>query len=354
MPPRRGRGAVRNVPGRFEVHTVEPFDDGWGTVDRPVPPLRTTTRPDRSRTILTTNDSPDVPFDVSINPYKGCEHGCVYCFARPTHAYLDLSPGLDFESRLFFKPRAAELLRRALSKPGYRCRPIALGANTDPYQPVERRLRVTRSILEVLDEFRHPVTIVTKSNLVLRDLDLLGPMAGAGRASVHVSVTTLDRDLAARMEPRAPTPERRVEAIASLDAAGVPTGVLASPMIPGLNDAELESILEAAAAAGARSANYILLRLPHELKQLFSDWLEAHFPGRADKILNRLREMRGGRLNDPRFASRMRGHGPHADLLERRFAIACRRLGLDRERTELDASAFRVTRSAGVQGRLFG
>ena len=293
-PARKGRGAVRNVAGRFQKCEVVEFDDGWGTLDEPVPPLRTVVTAERSRTILCTNDSPDVPFEVSINPYKGCEHGCSYCFARPTHAFLDLSPGLDFESRIFSKPDAPSLLREALGRSGYRCKAIALGTNTDPYQPVERRLGITRSILEVLGQCRHPLSIVTKSNLVLRDLDLLAPMAREGRVMVFFSVTTLDRTLARRMEPRAPTPERRLQAMRKLGEAGVPVGVLASPMIPGLNDAELERILESSVAAGATRAGYILLRLPHELKQLFVDWLDAHYPGRATKVLNRLRAMRGG------------------------------------------------------------
>jgi DNA repair photolyase len=352
-PARKGRGAVRNVPGRFERFHVTPFDDGWGGLDEVAPPIETTVTPEPTRTILTTNDSPDIPFDRSINPYKGCEHGCVYCFARPSHSFLGLSPGLDFESRIFSKPRAAELLRETLRKPSYRCEVLALGANTDPYQPVERRLRITRGILKVLAEFRHPFTIVTKSNMILRDLDLLAPMARDGLAAVFVSVTTLDRKLARRMEPRAPTPERRLAAIRRLSDAGVPVGVLASPMIPALNDHELEQILEAAAAAGASSASFLLVRLPHELKQMFEEWLEAHYPERTKKVLSRIREVRGGRLNDPRFGSRMRGRGTHADVLSRRFEVACRRLEFDPERIELDTSKFRVPAAPGDQARLF-
>jgi DNA repair photolyase len=351
--PIRGRGAVRNVTGRFQRSEVVPFDDGWGSLDEAAPALETTFSADPSRTILSRNDSPDVPFDRSINPYKGCEHGCVYCFARPTHSYLDLSPGLDFESRIFHKPHAAELLRRELRRPRYECTTIALGTNTDPYQPGERRLRITRSILETLHEFRHPLTVVTKSNLVLRDLDLLAPMARDNLAAVFLSITTLDRTLARRMEPRAPTPDRRLTALRELSRAGVRTGVLASPMIPGLNDSELEAVLEAAAAAGARYAGTILVRLPWEVAQLFGEWLDAHYPGRAAKVLGRLREMRGGRLNDPRFDSRMRGSGPHAKLLNRRFEIACRRLGLSRDRFELDRSRFRVPLERGDQLALF-
>jgi DNA repair photolyase len=348
-----GRGATRNVAGRFDAHSVTPFDDGWGSLDEPVPRLETVVTAERARTILTSNDSPDIPFRRSINPYRGCEHGCAYCFARPSHAFLDLSPGLDFESRILYKPDAAELLRRELRKPGYRCETIALGSNTDPYQPIERKLGITRSLLQVLAEFRHPVTIVTKSHLVLRDLDLLAPLARDGLLAVCVSITTLDRTLARRMEPRAPTPGRRLEALGELAAAGVPTGVLASPMIPGLNDHELERILRAAAEAGVRTANYELLRLPHELKQLFVEWLRARYPDHAAKVLSLLRATRGGRLYDSRFGVRSRGEGPYADLLARRFEVACRRLGLDREPAALDRSAFRVPPRAGDQRRLF-
>jgi DNA repair photolyase len=351
--PPAGRGASRNLPGRFVRQRVEPFDDGWGSLDEPAARVETTVTPEPARSILTSNDSPDIPFGRSINPYRGCEHGCSYCFARPSHAYLDLSPGLDFESRIVSKPNAAALLRAALGKPGYRCETIALGANTDPYQPVERRLRITRGVLEVLAECGHPVSVVTKSNLVLRDLDLLASMAADGLAAVLVSITTLDRKLARRMEPRAPTPERRLAALRALGEAGVPCAVLASPMIPGLNDHELERILEAAARAGVRGASYLVVRLPHELKPLFTEWLERHYPDRAARVLHRIRELRDGRLNDPRFGSRMRGTGPYADLLRRRFEVATRRLGLDRERIVLDTTRFRVPLRPGDPRRLF-
>jgi DNA repair photolyase len=341
------------VPGRFERHVVEPYDDGWGSLAPEPGRLETTVTAEPARTILTTNDSPDVPFDRSINPYRGCEHGCIYCFARPSHAFLDLSPGLDFETRIFAKLEAPGLLRRELARPGYRCEAVALGANTDPYQPAERRLRITRRILEVLAECDHPVSIVTKSNLVLRDLDVLGPMAARGLAAIYVSITTLDLDLARRMEPRAPTPGRRLEALRGASAAGVPVGVLASPMIPGINDTELEAILEAAAAAGASTAGMILVRLPHEVRRLFEDWLVAHYPDRAKRVLHRLREMRGGRLNDPRFGTRMSGEGVHAELLQRRFDVACRRLRLDLDRPALDTTRFRPPAAPAAQGRLF-
>jgi len=350
---RKGRGATRNVVGRFEPYEMVPEDDGWGSADLPLEPLRTIVQDEPARSILSTNDSPDVPFDRSINPYRGCEHGCIYCFARPSHAYLNLSPGLDFESRIFAKPTAPELLRKALRKPGYVCEPIAMGTNTDPYQPVERERGITRALLEVMAEFRHPVGIVTKSNLVLRDLDLLAPMAREGRAAVMVSITTLDRQLARRMEPRAATPGRRLQTIEALAEAGVPTGVMASPMIPGLNDHELERILESAAEAGAGTATWLMVRLPHELKELFTEWLEEHYPDRARRVLNRIREVRGGKLNDARFGTRGSGEGPYAEMLGRRFVVAVRRLGLNVDRPKLDTSAFRVPRERGDQLGLF-
>jgi DNA repair photolyase len=356
-----GRGAGSNLPGRFETRPVEAFDDGWDTLAEPLPPLETTLTPEKTRTLISRNDSPDVPFDRSINPYKGCEHGCVYCFARPTHSYLGLSPGLDFESRIFSKPDAPDLLRRELAKKGYRPEPIAIGANTDAYQPVERRERLTRRILEVLVEYRHPFSIITKSNLVLRDLDLIAPMARERMASVFVSITTLDRELARRMEPRAPTPQRRLDAIRGLSEAGVPVGVLASPIIPGLNDAEIEKILEAAAGAGASMANYILLRLPHELKEIFAAWLDGHYPLRAKKVLNLIRETRGGKLNEAEFGSRMRGVGEYAEMLARRYRAACARLGLQNRTVEFDLTRFTPPRigpadagpDAPLQGTLF-
>ena len=345
--PRRGRGAASNPVGRFEPLRPEAVDDGWGSADEPAAPRRTAVAVEHCRTIISRNDSPEVPFEQSINPYRGCEHGCVYCFARPSHAYLGLSPGLDFESLLTAKTNAAAALRRELARPGYRCTPISLGANTDPYQPIERRYRITREILELLAACRHPVTIVTKSALVERDLDLLAPMAAEGLAAVYVSVTTLDRSLARRMEPRAGAPQRRVEAIRRLHAAGVPTGVLMAPVIPGLNDAEIESLLAEVAAAGARSAGYVFLRLPHEVKDLFREWLDTHYPLRAAHVTSLLRQARGGRDNDPRFGARMRGEGAYADLVAQRFAQACRRLGLSSGHDELDCSRFRPPAADG-------
>jgi DNA repair photolyase len=355
VPARKGRGAVGNAEGRFETRRIRPEDYGWDTgVENDAPPrLPTTVTPEKTRTILSRNDSPDIPFDRSINPYKGCEHGCVYCFARPTHSYLGMSPGLDFETKIFSKPEAARLLREELRHSGYRCEVIALGANTDPYQPVERDLNITRAVLEVLWEHRHPVGIVTKSSLVLRDLDLLAPMARQNLAAVFLSITTLDRELARTMEPRAAAPHRRLEAIKALTDAGVPAGVLASPMIPGLNDKELESILEAAAAAGARTAGYILLRLPHEVKEIFSEWLTTHYPLKAGHILSLVRQTHGGKLYESEFGTRMKGNGPYADLLKRRFETASRRLGLLKRDLDLDVTQFRVPPRPGDQPGLF-
>ncbi len=341
---RHGRGATTNPPVRFDRTTTSPFDDGWDTlagVDA-LPRLATTLTRDTSRTAISWNTSADLGFDRAVNPYRGCEHGCVYCFARPSHAYLGYSPGLDFETKLLFKPEVAELLEKELRKPGYAVRTMALGTNTDPYQPVDRTLKLTRAVLEVLDRFNHPVSIVTKSAGVLRDLDLLSRMASRGLARVYLSVTTLDPALARCMEPRAATPQRRLQAVSELTRAGIPAGVLAAPMIPGLNDAELEKILEASAKAGARHAGYVLLRLPHELKQIFDDWLQTHFPDRARHVLSLIRQTRAGQLNDPNFHSRFVGTGVYADLLARRFDRAARQCGFDRVRTPLDVSAFAV------------
>ncbi|MBU0725716.1 MAG: PA0069 family radical SAM protein [Alphaproteobacteria bacterium] len=344
--PKKGRGAVRNDSGRYERYGRIAIDDGW---ERPAEvEFPDENRPvtiiglDTSRTIISHNTSPDIPFDRSINPYKGCEHGCIYCYARPTHAYLGLSPGLDFETRIFAKPDAALLLEKAFRQPRYRPAVISLGANTDPYQPIERQRGITRSVLEVLERFGHPVGIVTKSALVTRDIDILARMAERRLVSVFLSITTLDRDLARSMEPRAATPPRRLEALRLLSQAGIPVGVMAAPMIPALNDHELESILEAAVEAGARSASYVLLRLPLEIKDLFADWLTAHQPGRAKHVLSLVRDTRGGALYRSDFGTRMRGEGPYAQLLEQRFRAAVRRYGLNRHRWDLDLSQFSV------------
>jgi DNA repair photolyase len=348
----RGRGAVSNPAGRFEPRDVVPLDDDvWWAVDPEAERVPTTLTADRARTILTRNDSPDVPFRLSINPYRGCEHGCTYCFARPTHSYLGLSPGLDFETRIFFKADAPALLERELARRSYVPEPIALGANTDAYQPAERELRLTRGVLEVLARAGNPVAAITKASLVLRDLDLLAPMAERGQAKVMVSITTLDDDLARSMEPRAASPARRLRTLEALSAAGVPTGVLVSPIVPGLTDHELEAILDAAADAGARSANFIVLRLPHELRELFGAWLRRAAPTRAERVLARVRDLRGGDLYDASFGRRMTGTGPWADLLARRFRAACARLGLARRTMPMDVSRFR---RPGGQGVLFG
>ncbi len=343
----RGRGAVSNPEGRFESATRTVDDDGWTPLPTPSAP-RTVVSPDAARSVISTNASPDVPFEQSVNPYRGCEHGCIYCYARTGHAWLGMSPGLDFETRILFKAGAVERLRSELASASYRCRPLAMGTYTDPYQPVEARLRITRGILELLQECRHPVSIVTKSALVERDLDILGPMAEAGLATVAVSVTTLDDELKRRMEPRTASPGRRLEAIRRLADAGVPTGSLVAPVIPALNDHEIEAICEAVAGHGAGWADYVLLRLPLEVRELFQEWLEAHYPQRSRRVMSLLRQARGGRENDPRFGHRMRGSGPWATLLEQRFAVARRRFGLDRARpAELDTSLFRPPARGG-------
>lgn len=322
------RGAPSNPDGRFERHRQEAFDDGWWHDDDNLAPLATTLGHDHARRIITTNESPDIPFEQSINPYRGCEHGCVYCYARPSHAYLGLSPGLDFETRLFAKPNAAALLGTELRRREYRCRPIAIGTNTDPYQPIERRQRIMRSILDVLSDFRHPVSITTKSAMVVRDIDILSAMAADGLVSVAISLTTLDRDTARRLEPRAAVPLRRLAAIRALTDAGIPTAVSVAPVIPGLTDHELERLLEAAATHGAQSASWTLLRLPRETRELFERWLDHHHPDRRTHVLSLIRQHRRGQLNDAAFGKRFTGEGPWSALLERRFHMACRRFGL--------------------------
>jgi DNA repair photolyase len=343
----KGRGALSNPAGRFDRTELEGVDDGWYTEELP-DSIAVTVETDHARTVISTNDSPDVGFDYSINPYRGCEHGCIYCYARPSHAYLGLSPGLDFETRLFYKPDAANLLRQELSRPGYVCKPIMLGANTDPYQPVEKRLGVTRSILEVLAEHRHPVSVITKSALVVRDLDLLAPMARERLAGVAVSVTTLDPEVKRTLEPRTAAPAARLRAIRALSEAGVPAAVMVAPVIPNITDHELEAILEAAAEAGAKCAGYVLLRLPYEVKDLFREWLTEHHPLRAKHVMSLVNDLRGGRDNDPNFGSRMRGTGPLAELLRKRFQVACRRLGLNSLRTfDFDTTRFVPPRRGG-------
>jgi DNA repair photolyase len=350
----RGRGAVTNPAGRFEATSLTPEDDGWGTVDEPLPSSVTTLTPEFPRHAITTNRSPDVPFDQSLNPYQGCEHGCIYCFARPAHAYLNLSPGLDFETRIFHKPGLAALLQQEISSPRYVCRVLHIGGNTDPYQPAERRLRSTRAVLELLLERRHPLSIITKGALILRDLDLLRELAERQLVSVFISLTSLDDQLKRTLEPRAASPQARLRVVRELSAAGVPVGVMVAPVIPALTDHEIERLLEAAAAAGARRAAFLLLRLPFEVASLFENWLREHYPERAERVLNHVREMRGGRLNDPRFGHRMRGEGAYAAMVGARFARACRRLGLNQEAApKLDVRQFERDPSAPRQGGLF-
>jgi DNA repair photolyase len=349
----RGRGALSNQMGRYEKQTRflvdDGWDDGWRSEDATPPPIRTEVLHDATRSIIARNQSPDISFDQSINPYRGCEHGCIYCFARPSHAYLGLSPGVDFESRLFAKPNAADLLARELSAPGYVPKVIAMGTNTDPYQPLEKKLRITRSILEVLRDFRHPVAIVTKSPLILRDLDILSEMAEMGLAKAALSITTLDRKLARAMEPRAGTPARRLQAIRGLAEAGVPAGVMFAPAIPALNDHEMEAILSAAKEAGARSAGYVLLRLPMEIKDLFREWLEIEAPGRAKHVMALVRSMRGGKDYDSQWNTRMRGIGPYAEMMARRFRMAVKRLELNLPSKPMAINSFRRPPRIGDQ-----
>jgi DNA repair photolyase len=326
---RRGRGAVSNPHARYEPVETERFDDGWELPEE-LPPLKTEVMIERPRTIITKNDSPDISFDRSINPYRGCEHGCVYCFARPTHAYQGLSPGLDFETKLFAKPNAAELLEKELSKPGYLAKTMAMGTNTDPYQPIEKKFRITRSVLEVLARTNHPVGIVTKSTLVARDIDILAPMADRGLAKVALSVTTLDPRLARRMEPRAATPAKRLDTIRKLSEAGVPVAVMVAPIVPGINDHEIEEILQAAYAAGARQAGYVLLRLPHELKEIMRDWLSENYPDKLKHVFALVGDTRGGKLYDSSWGKRQTGVGPYAWMIGRRFEQACERFGFNR------------------------
>jgi DNA repair photolyase len=340
--PRYLRGARSFVQGRFESVAREAFDDGWTPEEPDTRELKTSVTIERARSIISHNDSPDVGFSQSINPYRGCEHGCIYCYARPSHAYLELSPGLDFETKLYAKTNAAELLRDELMKQNYKPSPIALGANTDCYQPIERKYGITRQILEVLCECDHPVTIVTKSALVERDLDLLAPMAKKNLVRVYVSIGTLDRELARKLEPRAASPQRRLAVLKSLSEQGVPCGVMVAALVPALNDKTMEQVLEAAAAAGAREAAYVVMRLPNELKVLFKEWLAEHYPQRAEHVMSIVRQMRGGRENDPSFGSRMSGTGNYAELMQMRFAIACRKHGINqREPLDLDCSRFR-------------
>ena len=338
--PMHGRGARTNASGRYERFAREAFDDGWS--EEELRPLETVVTPELAKTIISTNQSPDISFDQSINPYRGCEHGCIYCYARPNHAYVGLSPGLDFESNVFFKPPAAELLEREISKPRYVPEVIHIGRNTDPYQPQERRLRITRQVIEVLSRFNHPFSIITKSGLILRDLDLLAPMAQKNLVRVAISITSLDRKLARSMEPRAATPEKRIDAVKRLSEAGVPTVVMFAPSIPGLTDHEMEAVIERAAQAGARGAGYVALRLPMEIADLFKEWLATDHPDRASRVMSLVRQMRGGKDYDGQWGKRMKGDGPIAALMSRRFSVAKTRYGLTRRLGNMDLTQFRV------------
>ncbi len=348
----RGRGTSTNQKGRFERETQHDFDDGWGTIEDDPVKIRTTLQTETARTIITFNKSPDISFDRSINPYRGCEHGCVYCFARPSHAFAGHSPGLDFESLLYKKSNAPELLKRELSRPGYRPRPLALGVNTDAFQPIERDEGLTRELIQILSDYNHPVTLITKSTLVQRDIDLLAPMAAKGLARVGISITTLDRRLARKMEPRAATPQRRLDTIRALSDAGIDVTVMVAPIIPALTDHELEIILDASAMHGATSAGYVLLRLPYEIKDLFHEWLATHAPNRATRVINTIRDMHGGKDYDAKWFERGRGRGPVASLIAQRFAKAVARYSLDNKRLQLRTDLFRPAESPGGQMRL--
>jgi len=356
------RGALSQIQGRFESEARSPFDDGWADEGETDKEFKTEVTEERARSIISRNDSPDIPFEQSVNPYRGCEHGCIYCYARPSHAYLELSPGLDFETKLFAKTNAVELLKKEISKRGYRATPMAFGTNTDCYQPIERRYQVMRGLLQVLADCDHPLTIVTKSALIERDIDLLAPMAKKNLVKAFVSITTLDHRLARTLEPRAASPSRRVDALRALSQAGIPCGVMVAPLIPALTDSSLEAVLEAAAGVGAIMAGWILLRLPNEVRPLFKEWLAAHQPQRADHVISLIKQSRGGRENDPNFGSRMSGSGNFVELIGKRFDLACKRLGLNSEenhmasRGSLDCSLFRppsVPADSGGQMGLF-
>jgi DNA repair photolyase len=361
--PLKGRGAASYVRGRFEKTVAEAEDDGWGSVyavdedgasSLPTQ-LRTHVTEERARSIVSRNQSPDIPFSQSLNPYRGCEHGCVYCFARPSHAYLDLSPGLDFETKLYAKTNAAEMLRKEFARKGYRCSPISLGINTDAYQPIERRYRITRQLLEVFAECRHPVSLITKSALIQRDIDLLAPMAKQGLVTVYVSITSLDNPLSSKLEPRAAAPHTRLKTVQALHEAGIPVGTMVAPIIPMITDREIEHILEAAYAHGARAAGYVLLRLPHELKQVWREWLALHYPERAAHVMSLVQQMRGGKDYDSAYGTRMRGEGPFADLIAMRFAKAYKKIGFGRL-PALDGSRFLAPlaqKADSPQGELF-
>jgi len=354
----KGRAANSNQVSRFDAYHRQAEDDGWGSLDEDAPALSTQVMLDNAKSIINYVDSPDIPFDRTINPYRGCEHGCIYCYARPSHAYLGLSPGLDFESRLFMKANAVELLKQALAKASYQCAPIALGMNTDAYQPIERQHQLTRQIIQVLSEAQHPFTLVTKSALVERDIDLIAPMAEKGLVSIWLTITTLDRQVVRRLEPRAAAPERRLQTLQRLVDAGIPTGVMVAPVIPALTDSAMEQILEAAHAVGVRRAGYVFLRLPLEIHPLFEDWLQQYFPLKAQHVMSLMKQSHAGKAYQSEFGKRMRGEGIFADLLQQRFQLACQRLGMGGERLDLNCQLFKVPEAWKVkrdqrQGDLF-
>lgn len=347
----KGRAASSNQVSRFDPHTRESIDDGWGSLDEEAPPLRTEVMLDATKSVINYIQSPDLPFDRTLNPYRGCEHGCIYCYARPTHAFLGMSPGLDFESKLLMKPDVVELLKKELAHPKYKCAPIALAMNTDGYQPIEREYQLTRQVIQVLSEANHPFSMVTKSSLVERDIDLIAPMAAKGLASIYLSITTLDRQIARRLEPRAAAPERRFETLRKLSEAGIPTGVMVAPVIPALTDCNMEQILEKAHQAGARKAGYVFLRLPHELTTLFEDWLQQYFPLKAQHVMSLVKQSRGGKAYQSEFGKRMRGEGIFADLLANRFKLSCQKLGMSGERTGFRTDLFKVPETWRKQGQ---
>lgn len=349
----KGRGTVSNTVGRFEQYERVEEDDGWDNLDTEPESRKTEVIIDSTRTIINWNDSPDVPFDRSINPYRGCEHGCTYCFARPSHTYLGFSAGLDFESKILVKPEAAKLLRKELAKPSYKCAPMGMGTNTDPYQPLERKYGITRSILEVLAEYKHPVSIVTKNSMVERDIDILAPMAAQGLARVFVSITTLDKELCRTLEPRAAAPHRRLATIRALHEAGIPVGVMTAPIIPVLTDTEMESILELAKDAGASSAGYVFLRLPLEVAPLFEEWLKTYYPLKATHVMSIVKQSRGGKAYNTAFHERMRGNGLFAEMITQRFKLATARLGLNLNRAPMNTSLFSPPKLSGTQASLF-
>jgi DNA repair photolyase len=348
----KGRGTANTINSRYLQFQREEFDDDWNT-SLDTPSIKTKVSEEKARSIISRNSSPDIPFELSINPYRGCEHGCNYCYARPSHAYLDLSPGIDFETKLFAKTNAAEVLQNELSKAGYLCKPIALGTNTDPYQPIERDYKITRSLLEVLNQCRHPLTIVTKSRLIQRDMDILLELASLNLVQVFISITTLDAELARKMEPRASTPQCRLETIQALSAAGIPVGLMFAPVIPCVNDAEMESILDVCVEAGAETAGYVMLRLPHELKTLFREWLEINMPLKKDHVMSLINDIRGGKDYDANFKTRMRGSGVFALMIDERFIQHRKSLGLDKKRRQLSSDKFDASLLSGKQQNLF-